>query len=451
MVNSFPAIAAAYVLLLSSDHPKLYSRYTYSEKARGTSALEYQTMNDSAAEVLSLCSGKRKVSEIIKALSDKYSEPIPKTKVYVEEFLETCLSHGYIQLHKEPINLEKRIIGDSQSVIPITAAFEITKKCPLRCKHCYNNSGLPGAKELTYEEVKLILGELEKTGVQKVTITGGEPFARQDSIDIIREASKRFIGVMIGSNGFYIDDRVSLELGKINKRNGNIALQISIDGMEKAHDEIRGVIGSFSKAVESIRLCKKNQLPVLVSMTLNDSNYKDIDEVAEMCLALKVDQLTLSATVEQGRAKGNNLLRNIGIEEIFSSIKRAKKKYLPSGLYISLDEELITRYENGLPLNYCGAGIDLIAVRENGDISPCVAYPLILGNMLNSSLKEILNSEKTNLLKKIAPPSDDLCDDCELLELNCRGCNARALDLGEGVCSWAKKNSVFLKRVDSNV
>ncbi len=216
----------------------------------------------------------------------------------------------------------------------------------------------------------------------------------------IREASKKFIGVMIGSNGFYVDDRISRELGKINKRNGNIALQISIDGMEKVHDGTRGVIGSFSKAVESIRLCKKNQLPVLVSMTLNDSNCKDIDEVAEMCLALKVDQLTISATVEQGRAKGNNLLRNIGIEEIFSSIKRAKKKYLPLGLYISLNEELVSRYENELPLNYCGADIDLIAVRENDDVSPCVAYSLVLGNMLNSSLKEVLNSEKISSLKK---------------------------------------------------
>lgn len=73
----------------------------------------------------------------------------------------------------------------------------------------------------------------------------------------IREASKKFIGVMIGSNGFYVDDRISRELGKINKRNGNIALQISIDGMEKVHDGTRGVIGSFSKAVESIRSCKK--------------------------------------------------------------------------------------------------------------------------------------------------------------------------------------------------
>lgn len=145
---------------------------------------------------------------------------------------------------------------------------------------------------------------------------------------------------------------------------------------------------------------QENQLPVLVSMTLNDSNCKDIDEVAEMCLALKVGQLTISATVEQGRAKGNNLLRNIGIEEIFSSIKRAKKKYLPLGLYISLNEELVSRYEDGLPLNYCGAGIDLIAVRENDDISPCVAYSLVLGNMLNSSLKEILNSEKISSLKK---------------------------------------------------
>lgn len=436
MTSVYPALNSRYALILSGDSPKIYSAYTYREAAHAESSIEYQTMNRSAADVLTLCTGVNSIDDIVTILSEKYGESAEKTRAFVEEFLEECDTLRFISYLNSPVFKDPKIIGDYSTVIPTSATFEITKRCPLHCAHCYNDSGTAKNYEVTLHEALTIIDRLHAAGVQKLAISGGEPFARKDAIEIIEYSAPRFIGIMVGTNGFLLSPNIISRLSALNENYGNIAVQISIDGLEQTHDLIRGMRGSFSRAIQSVQALSEKKVPTIVSMTINKMNYEEMDGVAQLSCELGAHQLSIGITVEQGRARGHNLVPTINSEDFFSRVRGIQEQYSGKGMYVSLDEEVAARYTNGGSIEYCGAGVDLITVRENGDVSPCVAFPFTYGNILKNEPKDIFRPEVANIFKSIPRPTESICGECPSLDLNCRQCNARALDSNRKECEW---------------
>src|SRR5687767_5016184 len=86
--------------------------------------------------------------------------------------------------------------GRASSVrAPLSASFEITRRCPLSCQHCYNNLPMGDrqarARELTVAEHQRILDELAELECLWLLYTGGEVFARKDFPEIYAHAKKR--------------------------------------------------------------------------------------------------------------------------------------------------------------------------------------------------------------------------------------------------------------------
>ena len=65
----------------------------------------------------------------------------------------------------------------------------VTDRCNLRCFYCMPEEGIQFKKRshlLSYEEIIRIVSILSKQGVNKIRITGGEPFLRKDVISLMR-------------------------------------------------------------------------------------------------------------------------------------------------------------------------------------------------------------------------------------------------------------------------
>ncbi|HUO84715.1 MAG TPA: radical SAM protein, partial [Thermoanaerobaculia bacterium] len=100
-----------------------------------------------------------------------------------------------------------------QQRIPVTATLEVSRRCPLDCAHCYNNLAMDDAaaraSELSFEEIRGILGQMSEAGVLWLLLTGGEIFARHDFLDIYRYAKRQGFLITLFTNGTMITEPVA--------------------------------------------------------------------------------------------------------------------------------------------------------------------------------------------------------------------------------------------------
>ncbi len=127
--------------------------------------------------------------------------------------------------------------------------FGITYNCQLKCPHCcvgsYENE--PN-RELSTDEIKDVLDQSAKAFV--VNFFGGEPTMRPDIMELIKYASERAVYVFCDTNGL----KITRDYAKQLKEHGLEMLYVSIDSpIPEKHDELRGVKGTFEKAVQGIK------------------------------------------------------------------------------------------------------------------------------------------------------------------------------------------------------
>lgn len=139
--------------------------------------------------------------------------------------------------------------------------FELTNKCNLNCKWC----GVKKGKDvLSYDKIVSII---EKNKPRFVEFTGGEPLLRKDIFKLIDYCRSKKIFVSINTNGTLIDEKVA------EKLNADI-IRISVDGLEKTNDKIRGK-GSFKKTLNGINSLKKYNKKIIISTTVGKVNKNE--------------------------------------------------------------------------------------------------------------------------------------------------------------------------------
>ena len=144
---------------------------------------------------------------------------------------------------------------------PYLIALNLTKRCNLRCGHCYLDATTRASgatDELTTPEVFTLLDQMAIVNKHSiVVITGGEPLTRPDIRDIARYAVQCGFMVVFGTNGMLIDDALAKELVAI----GVMGMGISIDSTDPAkHDAFRGLPGAWARTMAGIEACKRNGL-----------------------------------------------------------------------------------------------------------------------------------------------------------------------------------------------
>ena len=123
----------------------------------------------------------------------------------------------------------------------------VTYRCNARCSMCnrYKAPSKP-EEELSIETIK----KLPK--MYFTNITGGEPFIRTDLPDIVRELYKKSDRIVISTNGFFTDRIVSLA-----KEFPQIGIRISIEGLEKTNNEIRGLENGYQRGYQTLKTLRE--------------------------------------------------------------------------------------------------------------------------------------------------------------------------------------------------
>ena len=143
----------------------------------------------------------------------------------------------------------------------------VTYRCNARCSMCnrYKAPSKP-EEELSIETIK----KLPK--MYFTNITGGEPFIRKDLPDIVRELYKKSDRIVISTNGFFTDRIIDL-----CKQFPSIGIRISIEGLEKTNDQIRGLKDGFKRGYTTLKALRDMGMKdVGFGVTVQDCNAQDL-------------------------------------------------------------------------------------------------------------------------------------------------------------------------------
>ena len=176
--------------------------------------------------------------------------------------------------------------------------WDCTRRCNLNCIHC-------GASKEKYEEelkeidVKKLIDEIAKMGVKTFAVTGGEPLTRKDLLSILKYASDKGLKTGIATNGFLIDkDKAT----KIKSSNVD-SIQISLDGTKDIHNKIRRNNNSYDRAINAIKYLNEVGIQdISVATTINPLNLKNLEELMETLIDLKIKSWRICVVMPIGRA-----------------------------------------------------------------------------------------------------------------------------------------------------
>lgn len=334
--------------------------------------------------------------------------------------------------------LERRVRTFRESgnlPLPDSMMFEPTQRCNLRCKMCYQDRfDVTDGEELRLEQ---IIHFLDRTPyLRKVTLIGGEVFLRSDTLDLIGyfESTRDLI---ICTNGTLIGEA---EVEALKKHRNIFSIDISLDGPESVHDSIRRVRGSYEKATQAIQGLVP-VFPVTVNCVLQNENAEVLTDVVDICCALgvkklkfEIERLYPDTSVDQAIQAGfalddislsrTNRARRYSLETLRSRLRECQERGRKTGMYITfsppyLMEELEDCYAGCLRSKrpYICETFRTATIAPDGTVISCYTLRVPFGNILDTSLEEIWNSEtaqayRRQLIRKNMTP---LCENCPFM------------------------------------
>ena len=313
--------------------------------------------------------------------------------------------------------------------------WHITEKCNLRCLHCYQEDRpiaelpLKSMKEVIDEAADMIWDWEETYGVKlpmSYNISGGEPFLRSDLFEILEEISWKGADIYVLSNGTKITKEISRKLA----RNRVSGVQVSIEGPEKIHEDIRGK-GSFAASISGVKNLLASGIPVTLNATLSTVNAGYFPEMVSLSKSLGVQKLGFSRLVPYGR--GSAMLdKMIAVDEvkklygkIFSTDASPVRIVTgdPVASQFLMDE--VTEDMGDTAIGGCAAGVSGMTILADGTITPCRRLNIPIGNVLEDSLREVWSVSPVLEALRDRKRYEGRCGSCRRWA-NCRGCRAIA-------------------------
>lgn len=281
----------------------------------------------------------------------------------------------------------------------------VTYRCNAKCTMC-NRYKVPSKpeEEISIETIKK-LPEMYFTN-----ITGGEPFIRDDLKDIVRELLKKSDRIVISTNGFFTDRIVEL-----CKEFPQVGIRISIEGLEKTNNEIRGLGDGFNRGYTTLKkLVDMGMKDVGFGMTVQDRNAADLVPLYNISDELGMEFATASLHNSFYFVESNNIIKDrLTVAQNFEDLinrlldsnspKKWFRAYFNHGLinYIFSQKRLLP----------CDMSFDTFFIDPYGDVMPCngTKEKQVMGNLNRQSWEELWNSEQAEKVRSFVRNCDRNC------------------------------------------
>jgi len=307
-----------------------------------------------------------------------------------------------------------------QKYQPVTAVWEVTMGCNMRCKHCGSSCTDPSSDELSTDEAFKVIDQMADLGIKWVTLSGGEPLTRKDLPQLIRHLRDCGISANVITNGWLLKEQVQ-QL----KDAGISTVAISIDGTEEIHNSIRRA-GSFSRDMAGIRALRDLGIEVGVVTTISKRNLDNLVDLREILIEMGVGSWQVQIGLPMGNMASHAdwTLEPKQVDDIidfcYKTSLDGRIRIYPADCigYYNIKEQEVRRrsYQTNNTLwDGCNAGIRGFGLLQNGDIIGCTSVrdkEYIEGNIRERSLGDIWNDENTFKWRR-EMRKDQLSGDCK--------------------------------------
>jgi radical SAM protein with 4Fe4S-binding SPASM domain len=192
--------------------------------------------------------------------------------------------------------------------------WNLTRACNLACRHCYASArSRPDPDEMTTSEITRVLESLASYEVPALLLSGGEPTARPDFLDILETASALGLATTVSTNGTLIDAATAQRIAGA----GVAYVGISLDGPPDLHDKLRGVRGAWQRSVEALDELGKTGVRRGIRFTLTPLTLGGLESVLQTVVRLGVERFCLYHLVPSGRGQR---LRDVSVRQRLASL-----------------------------------------------------------------------------------------------------------------------------------
>lgn len=303
---------------------------------------------------------------------------------------------------------------------PVNVTWEITLKCNLACRHCLSDAGKTMQAELDFNQCRSLIQKLAAMQVFQVNIGGGEPFIRDDFLDLLDYAHQNRIVTCVSTNGTLIDDDLARRLARLKM----LYLQVSLDGATPAvNDAIRGK-GTHAKILQAADVLAKHGVAFSFNTVLTRINYPQLEDLRKLAAGFGAE-LRVSRFRPSGRGKSSKA--DLGPDnnqlEAFAVWLEQHQLVRTGDSFFCLTSE--NRRRKGLDM--CGAAKMTCCIDPSGHVYPCAFLQepeFLVGNIRHEDFKTLWDhSPVFNHLRHLRV---DTCVSCSRFE-HCRGgCPAMA-------------------------
>jgi radical SAM protein with 4Fe4S-binding SPASM domain len=278
---------------------------------------------------------------------------------------------------------------DFHFAAPCMAWLEITRRCNLRCPHCFVEGGTARNLELSTERIYELLDEWAEMGVFSVVITGGEPSVHPDFLSIVQRAYDLGFVVGIATNAVPLTDKV---LARIPQ--DDVIISVSLDGI---HDQgkYRGE-SDFSYVTRRLLEIRERGFNTSIMTTTTHDNARDLQTIISWAIENDIS-LRSVPFVPMGRGAGYRELANttadVNLAAEFWIAEEQWERVKDRTLGLCSGKVFNFLLTMVFATRRCMSGRGLAYVNSGGDVFPCSTCSgnkvLCAGNMMLGSFKDI--------------------------------------------------------------
>jgi radical SAM protein with 4Fe4S-binding SPASM domain len=247
-----------------------------------------------------------------------------------------------------------------------------------------------------------ILNKLPKLSF--CNITGGEPFLRDDIEEIIYILKKKAKRVVVSTNGYLTEKIID-----VAKKNKEIGIRVSLEGLSVTNDELRGIKGGFDQGLKTLLGLKELGLKDIgFAITVSSRNAKDMLELYQLSKAINVEFATAVIHNSYYFHKYDNRIEKrdeviVCFEELIEKLLKTKKVKNWYRAYFNYG--LINYIKGRRRLLPCPAARDVFFLDPWGKILPCNGmeeslWYVTMGNLTQESFEEIWASLQAEIARE---------------------------------------------------
>ena len=325
----------------------------------------------------------------------------------------------------------ERPAPEAASATPVLLGLlaEVTHRCPLQCPYCSNPVALEAATgEMTAAEWGRVFRQAAALGALQLHLSGGEPLARRDLVDIVGEARAADLYVNLITAAVNLTPERADALVAAGVDHVQVSLQ---DATAEGCGRITNMKSAFDKKVAACRLIVERGLPLTLNAVVHRHNLDNVELMIDLAVDLGAHRLEIANTQYYGWALANRaalMPRPDQVERAGRIVEAARERLRGQLLIDYVAPDYYARYPKPC---MGGWGQQFLAVSPSGAVLPCHAAAsipgLVFDNVRETPLEEIWRASPAFQRFRGTDWMREPCRSCARKDEDFGGCRCQAM------------------------